>query len=595
MKTSLITVVLICLLFVSILTIPARSAPPSLRLPESFVTMNAAYSTHSYFVLILSDVPAGYDIINGTYPGWCAQKTIRMTQHVNHTVLLYSSNDPDLPTDIRSKNWDKINYILNHKHGDKTSVQNAIWYYTDAAPISTDANATIMVHDAEQNGTGFLPRPGDHIALPIKGIPTIQLSFIEYTIPLQGTLEGLTWFDSNKDGVQDLAETGLLDITVHLSQTDGLLINTTTTNSQGYYSFTSITPGDYYLQFILPTDYRFTIQDSGSNDARDSDADPTTGKTINFTITANTSTTDWDAGMYLPPSTTKQTHLRNFRPTADGTAGEPYHGFAHETLLFDGSRSYDRDGTITSWRWDYGDGTRQDGETTTHAYEYPGDYIVTLTVTDRWYAADVYTTTTHITPGNNPASIPKITGPSSGQVNIPTRYSAQSTDPDDDTLLYVFDWGDGTSSSSPFFSSGHPVTTTHTWTRYGFYTLRVYAVDHYFASSTVYETSIAIDTHHVRDLGYLIDLDSDGRYDWFSSNTTGTRTLVLRQADGFYRIDTDADKRYDFIYDPTTQRLSAYHEIPIVDLVIFLILVISFLLILYLGWRKGHTITFSKK
>ena len=51
---------------------------------------------------------------------------------------------------------------------------------------------------------------------------------------------------------------------------------------------------------------------------------------------------------------------------------------------FDGSASYDPDGTIVSYEWDFGDGHTGSGETTSHHYDAPNGrtYNVTLTVTD---------------------------------------------------------------------------------------------------------------------------------------------------------------------------------------------------------------------
>lgn len=53
-----------------------------------------------------------------------------------------------------------------------------------------------------------------------------------------------------------------------------------------------------------------------------------------------------------------------------------------ENITFDASGSYDPDGLITSYFWDFDDGTNDTGETVIHAYGEEGVYNVTLTVTD---------------------------------------------------------------------------------------------------------------------------------------------------------------------------------------------------------------------
>ncbi|UCD39799.1 MAG: PKD domain-containing protein, partial [Candidatus Bathyarchaeota archaeon] len=63
------------------------------------------------------------------------------------------------------------------------------------------------------------------------------------------------------------------------------------------------------------------------------------------------------------------------------TPNEPLVG---QTVTFNASESYDHDGTITSYAWDFGDGTTLAGtdSVVTHVYTDDGTYNVTLAITD---------------------------------------------------------------------------------------------------------------------------------------------------------------------------------------------------------------------
>lgn len=53
-----------------------------------------------------------------------------------------------------------------------------------------------------------------------------------------------------------------------------------------------------------------------------------------------------------------------------------------DVVAFDGTGSYDLDGTIVSYDWDFGDGGTATGATATHAYAGAGTFVATLCVTD---------------------------------------------------------------------------------------------------------------------------------------------------------------------------------------------------------------------
>jgi len=66
-------------------------------------------------------------------------------------------------------------------------------------------------------------------------------------------------------------------------------------------------------------------------------------------------------------------------------------------ISFDASGSHDPDGTITSYAWDFGDGTTRTGVTVSHAYSTAGSFTVTLTVTDNGGLTDQSTAVKVIT------------------------------------------------------------------------------------------------------------------------------------------------------------------------------------------------------
>lgn len=100
--------------------------------------------------------------------------------------------------------------------------------------------------------------------------------------------------------------------------------------------------------------------------------------------------TDDDA---LMDNDTSDLTVNLIAPVAD--ANGPYHkDFDDSTVHFDGSASFDEDGYIVSYEWDFGDGSVGSGAQPIHDYEQTtGTILVTLTVTDNDGLTDSDTTT----------------------------------------------------------------------------------------------------------------------------------------------------------------------------------------------------------
>ncbi len=81
------------------------------------------------------------------------------------------------------------------------------------------------------------------------------------------------------------------------------------------------------------------------------------------------------------------------RPVAD--AGGPYDSYINQTVQFNGSGSYDTDGTIVNYTWDFDDGTKSYIENPVHVFNSEDSYLIELTVTDNEGLKDTDTVSIH--------------------------------------------------------------------------------------------------------------------------------------------------------------------------------------------------------
>ncbi len=124
--------------------------------------------------------------------------------------------------------------------------------------------------------------------------------------------------------------------------------------------------------------YSWTFGDGNTSNQKTITHSYSIAATYNYqlTVTDNNGATDNVSGQVkINPTST------NKKPTAIATISKT-HALINEEITFDASSSYDTDGNITSYLWDFGDGTNSNQATTTHSYTQANTYNCILTVTD---------------------------------------------------------------------------------------------------------------------------------------------------------------------------------------------------------------------
>ena len=149
-------------------------------------------------------------------------------------------------------------------------------------------------------------------------------------------------------------------------------------------------------------------------------------------------------------------------------AGAPATTFNEgQSITFDGSGSYSPDGDSLSYTWDFNDGTplvTTSTPTETHAYDYDGSYVVTLTVNDGH--GGIESNIDILTINKLPPTITFNSLPASLAVGTTLHLSGTIDDPTPDLETVVLNWGDGSypttlklPAGSSVFSASHDYTS----------------------------------------------------------------------------------------------------------------------------------------
>lgn len=202
--------------------------------------------------------------------------------------------------------------------------------------------------------------------------------------------------------------------------------------------------------------------------------------------------------------------IKNIKPTARFSS---LHTSSTNVLeiSFDASESYDEDGKIISYSWDFGDTNKAIGSTVIHKFTKAGRYLVRLSVKDDKNETNSITKTIVINDFVKNIKPVAIFSLSDTKAEIGTKINfdaSESKDKDGRITSYYWDFGDGETSTG--------ISTSHIYKKSSSYEISLRVVDNKGESSAISKTIVvtALDIYQppVSVLWqWQLDEDSDKR------------------------------------------------------------------------------------
>ena len=217
--------------------------------------------------------------------------------------------------------------------------------------------------------------------------------------------------------------------------------------------------------------YAWTFGDGGSGSGRT--VSHTFGDAGNFNVTLTVTN---DRG--LTASTTQSVTVAGGALPSAAFTFSPTQPRINESVFFNGAASTAGAGhSITSYRWDFGDGSTGTGVSTSHTYAVSGNYTVSLTVTDEAGQSATSAGTSVPVGSGNPTAVLLVT--KTGGNGVQADGSGSSAAGTATIATYTFLWGDGTAPTT-----GTNPAATHTFGVAGTYTITLRVTDNLGRSGT---------------------------------------------------------------------------------------------------------------
>lgn len=211
---------------------------------------------------------------------------------------------------------------------------DANWNYMSQAAVEVNKVLSAAPAGPQQyQWTAIVPQGAKYTNVAFNGTGSwIKTDLWCVTFSAPGSIADRVWNDTDRDGIQDASELGLAGVTVSLYNNAGSLIASTVTDAYGLYKFSNLPVSsagvNYQVRFSQAPGYVYSPQNAdaaGVAGAANSDANVTTGRTGNITLTtAVPNVTYVDAGLYLTqPNRIGDFIWNDLNKDGDQDPGEP--------------------------------------------------------------------------------------------------------------------------------------------------------------------------------------------------------------------------------------------------------------------------------
>jgi len=172
-------------------------------------------------------------------------------------------------------------------------------YYLRFSNIPETLVGVIPFSGSSENSSKVTGRYGVGTTEKINTILGSQFSHVNAGYYTMGSIGDYVWMDLNKNGIHELHEPGVSNVSVRAVNPEGEIITQAISDDEGYYMLDYLGKDQYYIEIDLPSGLQLTLANVGNDDTMDSDIDGSNGENTSpmYSVSPGAHLPDIDIGL----------------------------------------------------------------------------------------------------------------------------------------------------------------------------------------------------------------------------------------------------------------------------------------------------------